>query len=110
MNPGAATLLSKWQAFLVRLPALGGAETLHLVGYAESCREGRVSSPVEAFDAATATARTRSGRAYVLAGPAGRNLDAEYVWHRWLRLNSVKEGDAKEVTEDLMRQMQGVAR
>jgi len=94
----------------VRLPGLGGAETLHLVGYAESCREGRVSSPVEAFDAATAMARTRSGRTYALAGPAGRNPDAEYVWRRWLRLNSVLEADAKEVTEELVRQMQEVAR
>lgn len=106
----AATPLTRWQAFLVRMPALGGTETLHLAGHAAQYSEGRVSSPVLDFDAVTATARTRSGRRYELVGASGLNADARYVWHRWLEVNSVDEAEAKDVTDDIRRQMTEAAK
>jgi hypothetical protein len=39
-----------------------------------------VTTPVNKFVAAEATAITRSGRRYRLAGPPGRNPDAIYVY------------------------------
>lgn len=101
----AATPLTHWQAFVVRMPALGGAETLHLAGHAAQYSEGRVSSPVLDFDPVTATARTRSGRRYELVGTSGLNADARYVWHRWLEVNSVDEAEVKDVTDDIRRRM-----
>lgn len=106
----AATQLTNWRAFQVRMPALGGAESLHLVGYALQQREGRVSSPVIEFDPKTAMARTKSGRYYELVGASGTHVDADYVWRRWLSLNSVDEPEARDVTNDLTRQMQEAAR
>lgn len=58
----------------------------------------------------TATARTRSGRRYELAGASGLNADAQYVWHRWLEVNSVDEAEAKDVTDDIRHQMAGEVR
>mgnify|MGYP005756056839 CR=1 FL=1 len=106
----AATQLTDWRAFQVRMPALGGAESRHLVGYAVLHREGRVSSPVVDFDPKTSMARTRSGRCYELVGASGTHADADYVWRRWLSLNSVDEAEARDVTNDLKRQVQEAAR
>lgn len=44
-----------------------------LVGYDTAARDGRVSTTVIHFDAATRTATTRSGRKYLLAGEPGRS-------------------------------------
>lgn len=60
----------------------------HLCGW--SGREGRVSSPLQAFDADTRTATTRSGRLYRLAGAPGTDQDADWVWRGWCRVNRVE--------------------
>lgn len=62
----------------------------HFVGYNWSDREGRVSTPVDEFDLATLTGRTRSGRIYQLQGRPGVDADAMYVWRAWCRVNGVE--------------------
>lgn len=60
----------------------------HLVGRTD--REGRVSSPVVAWDKGNRTATTRSGRRYRLLGPPGRDADAEWVWSVWTHTNGIR--------------------
>jgi hypothetical protein len=60
----------------------------HFVGWCQENREGRVSSAIVEFDPQTKRGRTKSGRVYELSGRPGRDGDAEYVWERWLRINS----------------------
>jgi hypothetical protein len=62
----------------------------HFVGYNLTDREGRVSTPIQQFDVATLTGRTRSGRIYQLRGRPGVDADAAHVWHAWCRANDVK--------------------
>ena len=81
-DQGALTLRG-WQVF--QLP--GGNR--HLVAYCIENREGRVSSGVRELDSRTLRATTGSGRVYSLKGPPGGNLDAKYVWKRWVSLNQV---------------------
>ena len=64
---------------------------LHLVGYCIENQEGRTSSAVEAFDREQLVATTSTGRVYKLVGSPGGDLDAEYVWHRWARINGATE-------------------
>lgn len=102
------TELTAWRAFVITGP---GSEhgTLHLTGYVQQLGEGRVSSPVSDFDPAARTARSSSGRTYLLVGPTGHHSDAEYVWSHWLRLKGTNEADVKEVSSDLQRRTQEAA-
>ncbi|PLP96648.1 hypothetical protein CYJ10_31030 [Cupriavidus pauculus] len=52
---------------------------------------GRVSSAIEAFDHATRTGTTRSGRRYVLMGEPGEDPDGMHTWAVWARVNDVRE-------------------
>ena len=79
-QPGVT--LSGWAAFKVFLPG-NGFPTAHLVGYNERVGEGRVSSHMVKFDAASMCGVTSSGRLYRLLGEPGLAGDAAYVWQRW---------------------------
>lgn len=79
-----ATLI-QWHA--LRTPA--GA--IHLIGYCIERREGRASTAVIIFDAATKKCTTASGRTYVLSGPPGRNSDAGWVWEQFAAANGITE-------------------
>ena len=63
----------------------------HFVGWAVQNREGRVSSVIQIFDAASLRGITRSRRVYQLQGPPGCDDDAEHVWSTWTRINSEPE-------------------
>lgn len=76
------TSISNWQLVMVR--GANGRRTRHLVGRAGG--EGRVSSPIVAIDAKARTARSESGREYLLLGESGFDFDAGYVLHAWLRM------------------------
>ena len=65
------------------------------MGYNFAGREGRVSSPIVTFDAATMRGITHTGRVYELKGPPGLNMDAEYVLDRWKAGYKV---DVKDIT------------
>lgn len=91
-------VLTDWHVFEVQLPSRG-ARTRHFAGYNITDREGRASSAIVAFDAETGRGRTCSGRVYELRGAAGFNGDGEYVWHRWLSINSAK--DVVDVTAEI---------
>ena len=69
----------------------------HFVGYNFAGREGRVSSPIVTFDAATMRGVTHTGRVYQLQGTPGLNGDAQYVLGRWQRGYKVDVTDITEV-------------
>ncbi|MBA1146685.1 hypothetical protein H0Z60_06395 [Ectothiorhodospiraceae bacterium WFHF3C12] len=75
----------------------------HLLGYCVENGEGRVSSAIRSFDPERGVVETRTGRAYVLKGLPGSNLDAEYVWRAWLRVNELEK--AKDVSAEVARVM-----
>ncbi len=77
--------LRSWQ--VMQLPC----GDFHLVRYCIENREGRTSSAVEFFDKERLVAMTDSGRVYRLLGAPGGNMDAEYVWRRWARINDANE-------------------
>ena len=71
----------------------------HVVGWELTYGEGRVSSDIvaaEKFSSASVTegnfigrVLTRSGRYYYLSDGSGHNMDAEYVWNSFKRINSI---------------------
>ena len=73
---------------------------VHLVGYNITESEGRVSSPLVAFDGATRTAVTRSGRRYVLIGEPGTNADALYTFAMWRDISRVTHWE--DVTKEVL--------
>lgn len=84
-------VLKDWQVIEVRLPGFD-VPTLHFNGYAVENHEGRVSSPIVAFDRATRIGQTWSGRQYRLQGePGAYNEDAIYVLRRWLDMKVIAE-------------------
>lgn len=78
--------VTDWDVYEVQLPGRDD-RTRHIVGLRGWYREGVVSSAITAIDAAANRFTTESGRAYVVRGSTGGNLDSEYVWNRWLSLN-----------------------
>lgn len=76
----------------------GGA--CHIVGRDRANLDGRVGTEMLEFHAEGRTARTASGRRYVLVGPSGWTSDSEYVWHRVVE--AIGKGRAwTDVTEEL---------
>ena len=75
-----------WEIHEVQRPGRTG-RTRHVVGLVGWHREGVVSSAITAIDAATLKVTTESDRGYTLGTRTGGNLDSQYVWHRWLRIN-----------------------
>lgn len=91
-------VLTDWQIFEVKLP--GRIErTRHFAGQNITDREGRSSSAIETFDAATGCGITESGRVYQLQGRTGFTGDGEYTWGRWKSINSVT--DVVDVTAEI---------
>jgi hypothetical protein len=74
-----------WGAFEVLVAELG-SPTIHVAGLRGAGGEGRVSSPVATVDAANRSVVTSTGRIYRLVGAHGMQGDAQYVWHRWVRI------------------------
>ena len=78
--------------------------TRHFAGYNVTDREGRASSAIVTFDVATGRGVTVSGRVYELRGRTDFNADGEYVWHRWLEINSAM--DVVDVTDEIKSSME----
>lgn len=74
--------LTSWGAFEVLIPRIG-RPTMHVVGYSNEGREGRVSSSFTKLDAKRGQVITKSGRVYRLEGPPELHPDADYVWQQW---------------------------
>ena len=85
--------LTRWQ--VMQLPH----GDRHFVGWNVTEREGRVSSKIVEFDAATRRGRTCSGRVYQLRGPTGHDGDGAYTWGRWLKLNAAT--DCTDVSDEV---------
>ena len=91
-------VLTDWHVFEVKLP--GRTErSRHFAGQNITDREGRASSAIETFDAATSRGTTESGRVYELRGSTGFTGDGEYTWNRWKKINSVT--DVVDVTAEV---------
>ena len=85
----------------------------HFVGWNMTEREGRVSSKIVEFDAATRCGRTRSGRVYQLRGPTGHDGDGAYTWGCWMQRNGAACTDVSDEVRaiiDATGQDQGVSR
>mgnify|MGYP001627185087 CR=1 FL=1 len=79
----AFTLVS-WAVYEVQLGP-DAPVTRHVVGEVGYGGEGQVSSPIVAFDPATARFLTRSGRVYRVTAACGNlGVQGDYVWARWL--------------------------
>jgi hypothetical protein len=74
--------------------------TRHFVGYNVTECEGRVSSAIVQWDAATRRGVTASGRVYQLVGETGFDWDAQYVWSRWKDLNRITVAELVELPLD----------
>ena len=85
--------LTRWQ--VMQLPH----GDRHFVGWNVTEREGRASSKIVEFDAATRRGRTRSGRIYQLRGPTGHDGDGAYTWGRWIKLNAAV--DCTDVSQEV---------
>ena len=83
-------VLSNWSVYEVQLPGPTG-RTRHFVGQNVRGCEGRVSSAIVTFDAASAAGITQSGRVYRLKEAAGFTVDGQYVWNSWKRINLVSD-------------------
>lgn len=90
--------LRAWHVFEVQLPDRP-ERTRHFTGYNATDREGRASSAIVTFDAATRRGVTQSGRVYELHGGTGFSHDGEYTWNRWLSINSAT--DVVDVTAEI---------
>ncbi|MGA7778908.1 MAG: hypothetical protein WCA85_14535 [Paraburkholderia sp.] len=90
----AEIVLARWS---IRQTASGDR---HFVGFNVLAQDGRVSTAIVAFDAATRTGITKSGRRYVLSGRAGFDRDAEYVWGVVVRAREIHSWT--DVTEQLV--------
>lgn len=94
-----------WEVHEVQLR--GRAErTRHIVGLQGWHREGVVSSAITAIDIATYKATTESGRVYTLGTRTGGNLDSQYVWHNWLRINYAADDENVTATFRLLLKIQ----
>lgn len=85
-NQPVITLI-RWR--VVEVTGGQGQGERHLVGYCPENYEGRVSTAITSFDAATMQFTTKSGRVYQLLGASGYDSDGEYVWERWSVVNGV---------------------
>ncbi len=73
----------------------------HFNGYNATEMEGRVSSKIVEFNEETGDGFTQSGRKYRLYGSSQRgSSDAEYVWSRWCKINTVDPETAKDVSNE----------
>lgn len=61
----------------------------HFVGWNVKGYEGRASTKIVQWDAATGTGTTKSGRTYRLDGPMGHDPDGHHVWGMFRRVNSI---------------------
>ena len=91
------TTLTGWCLYEARLAQTPEVLSQHLNGWAEEAHEGRVSSAVVELDVAARTARTESGRLYVLRGRPGPGGDARHVWSRFVRVNKATE--VRDITD-----------
>ena len=85
--------LSNWQVIEV-------SGECRLVGYHAAGHEGRLSTPIQVIESQGLRAVTRSGRVYVLEGPAGSHPDADWVLDRWLHAQGKRRTDIQTLPLD----------
>ena len=96
-------VLTGWHVFEVQLPGRH-ERTRHFAGQNMHDFEGRTSSAIETFDAATSRGTTESGRIYELRGSTGFSGDGEFTWNRWKSINLVTE--VVNVTAEIKKMME----
>ena len=96
-------ILTDWHVFEIQLPGRSD-RTRHFAGQNITDHEGRASSAIVTFDAATGSGITESGRVYQLHGNTVLRGDGEYTWNQWQRINSVT--DVVDVTAEIKDSME----
>lgn len=94
-------VMTDWHVFEVCTPL---PRTRHFAGQNITEGEGRVSSPILEFDAATRRGVTRSGRVYELRGSPGFTADGSYTWNRWKAIHGALE--VVDVTAEVRAEME----
>ena len=85
--------LVRWQAYLVP------DGTLHLSGFMEAGKLGRVTGPILCFEPKIAAMHSSSGRRFDLDGPPGPDEYAGYVWLSWLSTHRWRNDDVRSVSD-----------
>jgi hypothetical protein len=92
-----------WRIYAV--PFQGNTEH-HVSGFDRINVEGRMSSPIQAFDPKARTVTTRSGRLYKLTERTDVGIsemgDIDYVLGAWLSLHGVKKDAIQDVTDEYL--------
>lgn len=94
------SVLRRWRVFEVEIKGL--ETTRHFVGFNMMTSDGRVSSPIQTYEALIHTGVTRSGRKYELEGEPGLDMESLYVWRQWCRFNGIDPEIAKDVSEEYL--------
>lgn len=98
-SPEEATItrISSWRFVSVKHP--DGTVQRHFVGRAND--EGRLSTGVKLLDVRTMRATTESGRVYEVVGAPSDDVDAAYLYAKWLQYGGRTE--LKDLTGALLR-------
>lgn len=92
--------LTDWRVFALSSNEME-TRTLHLVGYQQAYRQGRISTALIMYDPATKRAQTQSGRTYILiGGPGSGSSDGLYTLDVWSRMNGFT--NKEDVTADFI--------
>lgn len=78
--------LGDWRVFEVKLPGRV-QRSRHFAGSTGRDGRGKASTAIVEFDPLTRRGLTESGRVYELQSSTGFNVNAEYVWRNWVRIN-----------------------
>lgn len=80
VNSNTVTL-HQWR--VIETMTQNGTRSRHILGQNSASEQGRASTAITAFDFASMTATTRSGRNYILEGPPGDSRLGKAAWEKW---------------------------
>lgn len=83
--------LIRWRVFEVTAARNDWHNTRHFVGWSLDGHEGRVSNVIQSFDMAARRGVTARGRIYTLIGDPGHDMDGDYVWNAFRKINGITE-------------------
>ena len=90
-------------AWFVAEVVICGQRRCYLMGWRREGGTGQISSPIAVIDPARRCVKTSEGAVYLLAGRAGLNADAFWLWRRFLEQNNISaEHDLTDEVEALL--------
>ena len=85
--PNSTNLLHRWRVMEAVLQT--GIRTRHVCGQNTAGSYGISTSAIQAFDPATMTVKTRSGKTYALVGFPDNSSLGESAWRKWCNGNGI---------------------